>query len=116
MCVCQCQHGNQLNAATDTQRTVTECDSAISVSIDANRISICLKPQVDVQDAIFYDGYSSLVAMLDDHISANGAQTLVIEPEAVILNRVQGLGICTLSDHTAYYQSFEALDAHDIGL
>ncbi len=54
--------------------------------------------------------------MLDDHMSANGAQTLVIEPEAVILNRVQGLGICTLSDHTAYYQSFQDLDAHDLGL
>ena len=51
--------------------------------------------------------------MLNDHISANGAQTLVIEPEAKILNRVQGLGTCTLSDHAAYYQSFEALDAHD---
>ncbi len=54
--------------------------------------------------------------MLDDNISAKGTQTLVIEPEAVILNRVQGLGICTLSDHTAYCQSFEALDAHDLGL
>ncbi len=54
--------------------------------------------------------------MLDDHMFAKGAQTLVIEPEAVILNRVQGLGICTLSDHTAYYQSVKALEAHDLCL
>ena len=54
--------------------------------------------------------------MLDYHIFADGVQTLVIEPEAVILNRVQGLGICTLSDRIAYYQSFKALDAHNLGL
>ena len=102
--------------APDTQRTITDCDGAISLSIDANKISKCLTPHVNVQGAIFDDGCRSLIAMLDDHTSANGAQTLVIEPEAVILDRVQGLGICTLSDHTAYYQSFQALDAHDLGL
>ena len=53
--------------------------------------------------------------MLDAQMSAKGAQTLVIEPEAVILNRVQGLGACTLGD-TAYYKSFQALDAHGFGL
>ena len=54
--------------------------------------------------------------MLDAQMSAKGAQTLVIEPEAVILNRVQGLGACTLSGDTAYYKSFQALDAHGLGL
>lgn len=45
-----------------------------------------------------------------------GSQTLVIEPEAVILNRIQGQGICTPSNHPAHHQcqSVKALDGHDL--
>ena len=40
--------------------------------------------------------------------------TLVIEPGAVVLDRIQELTNCGLCGHTPYYQSFRVPDTHDV--